>query len=412
MPLIVAGNHCKCFINNKMKTLKKRFFLVLAIFCSTITVVGQTENCTNCGVGETNPEAKLEIKGCGNTDETKALQITNSDDDVALTVTDGLNVEVGDGALAFKNGVGYNLVSKYISGLDKANEDGKYVSIKTNIPFQNNAMMSNLKVSYWAYDRSYEMNIGWYTWHLPTLAFFQPNGHVTGITPSTVNFSKAVILSNDNGKVRISIPYTYFGVYGNLTVSSPTSAIYITDDWYQGWEIENDLGASGANNKNVYLKNIGKSENTNVASDNLTFTEDRVHHLNGKKLRFHSGNIAIGNVNAEEAYTLRIGSDDDDWPLYMKNYKSDGHGAQINISGTSQYQYGLLVRSNGGSNPLFSVLANGNTGIGTLSPAYPFTLIANNDIGWAATMVQNQSTGYGLIIDHKSDNNNLSLIHI
>lgn len=367
-----------CLYYDNISALFFTFLMMKFSYLNTLSLLGllltfnvtfsQTQSCTNCGVGEVNPDAKLEVKGCGNTHATKSLQITNSDDKESLVVTDGGNVLINEGALAFRNGVGVNLVSKYISNIDVGNPVGKYVSINTNIPFENDKMMSSLKLSYWSYNNNFDMHIGWYTYgngaSSGPLRFHSVNGYISGVTKTNA-VANGLCLSNNNGKVRISIPYYFFEMFGSLTVSSDNSGRYLNDEWSKNWTIENDEAPTVNDRKVIYLKN---RTGANFFVKNNILNENRAHNLNGKTLGFTDGNVGIGN-NGVTGYGLYVSTSSDQWATYINNH-GNAHGLLVDVASKSSGTYPFWVRSGTGSSKenLFVVKANGNVGIGTNGP--------------------------------------------
>lgn len=356
--------------------------MLLALNGLSLDLDAQTQNCTNCGVGETNPDAKLEVKGCGNTDATKSLQITNSDDKETLVVTDAGNVNINGGALSFTDGVALNLVSKYLYNIDANNPTGKYVSINTNIPFVNGGMMSSLKLSYWSYANNFDINIGWYSYGTGgasgPLRFYSPNAYITGLVNGEVS-TEPVYLSNDNGKVRISVPYHFFQVFGNLTVSSDNAGLFNSEDWSKGWTIEDDQNPTIVDQTAVTVKDRTGAVTNNFFTKNQALNDNRFHDLAGYSLRLDGGSIALGCVAPASGTQVFMGSSTHDWVSIIRNFSSTKNGLKVDaMSDDPNVQVFQVKAGLNLTKSIISAKASGNVGIGTEYPGLPLDILSEN----------------------------------
>lgn len=381
-----------------MNVFKKVLF-TLFVSSGPLTGIAQLEVCTNCGIGENNPDAKLEVKGCGNTDATKSLQVTNSDETPALVVTDGGKVGIGttspevalhvvgdqkieDGALVFNSGVAQNLASKYLHIHPTIyNTETGYVKIKTGIPFAHGNMMSAVKINYWAYKSNWELSIGWYTYtNANGVYFYSPNATSTGIFSPNMIYKK-IVLSVEDGKVVINIPHSYVEVYGSMAVGIDNSMNQAAGDWSEwsnNWSIIENEPPTGSAQKEVELgfQDISK----NMANKDLQLTADRTHNLASQKITFDNARTFIVKSNTST-----------DWVGQFTQNFADGAGLLVSHKTESAGEYSFHVRNGlNFENSAIAVKGDGKVGIGTNSPDH--VLEINSDDAFTTFAINNENS--------------------
>lgn len=264
---------------------------------------------------------------------------------------------LSDKPLVYDNGVAQNLLSEYLRLDGGVYDASKYIAVHTNIPFQMDAMMSSIKMSYWSYDNNYEVSIGWYTYTIQgQLSFYKPNAYIAGYAVNDIS-QNDIVLANTNGKVTIYIPHNFFQSFGNLSFSSSTPAIFLTDDWFKGWYVEEDIQTlQGANHTSVDVKSIAAE---NFATTDLNLLGDRNHDLGGNTLALNNGNVTVnGAVGGSPHKFFVYGDSDDGGAIY--GYQTTGSGSVYGVLGqanSSQADRMIGVRGKGGN-------ANGTYSVG------------------------------------------------
>ncbi|WP_422082353.1 hypothetical protein [Ulvibacterium sp.] len=215
------------------------------------------------------------------------------------------------------------------------------IKIKTNLPFQNNALMPTIIIEGYNYGRSGSIGImlNWYIYNGDFINF-GASSHGT--------FAPTIKLSNENGNVIIYIDSReYFNRFQIRAFAKGLPQDLAVN--YQGWTAV-DEPLTGTNTVDVPYR--AKINGQSIWTEN------------GANINYGVGNVGIGTTNP--AARLQVHINGDQRALRIKN---DANNAQFNLWTTetgSIKQLRLDEDTTGSTVATFS--DNGNVGIGTTAP--------------------------------------------
>jgi hypothetical protein len=317
---------------------------------------------TNVGIGSISPTARLEVRGAGTTSATTALEVDNSGGTSLLTVRDDGNVGIGTSPISrlhLVDEIGYtadNTATQLSSNLliQSAYGDrtpGTGAAIGFIIPANTNGtnLYSQGRILVTP-DNTNNANASG-RMYLQTRYF---NGSVWAyrdnlVLASSGNVGIGTTSPERNFVVSSSIPKMGFNDTG-VTFSSDQLAAFGNKQNEIG-----ELGAASSSNGALYLKGVGTATNSN----SLGTLYDAFVEIDPTTYSAHYFNVAKRSIT-----TL-----------------------------TTIGNTGAIFKIANNYTPLFTVLGNGNVGIGTTSP--------NNLLSVAGTLTKSltDGTGWGLMVE-------------
>jgi hypothetical protein len=230
---------------------------------------------------------------------------------------------------------------------------------------------------------------------LTSVAFARKANSANALDAPDGTPSKAVVVDN-NGNVGIGTTTPNFGAYtGNtLSIQGLSNSIPVIEGKRTIGTTSSTVFSLRGNNSNGILAGVDfLSDTQDGRSGALVFQTADVGTL-GEKMRITStGNVGIGATSPEAQ--LHIGT---------AGLGDAGVGFRMGSFGK------FIIDSDNVVGGRFTVLKNGNVGIGTNGPAFKLHVVDNSK-STAMQITQSNVEGYGLLITPGSDNNYALLIN-
>lgn len=333
--------------------MKKIFLGCITSALFLVVISGKSQSCQNCGIGTTNPQGKLEVRGCTNDSTAAALKITNS---VDTTNAYPLLYVRNDKKVGINTKYPKNILEVQSSGTGGLNIVNLNASTKPSLAFyMNSTITSNFVMGVDGADAS-KFKIGTSALTTNTRLTIDGSGNIgigTTIPASLLHLtggSLRVNNNNDGAGLRFD---------GTNAAGNKSGIFWFNSSGTEKWRIAHDQNANNTDDLRFYSNALGTIVMTLLQSGNVgigTASPGSLLHVVN-----NSSNCNIQTSGSAGAVGIRLnntGANGREWRIWS-NIVSSGVGSDGD----------LIFYDQTGSQRRMVINSSGNIGMGIASPA-------------------------------------------